>query len=290
MGGLGAMYYAAKRPDLFTAAVSFSGAVDTNMFVAPPVVEVTTMAEGDHVPSGAFGPRVTDEVRWRGHNPVDLADNLRGLFLELDTGNGYAGGPMDNHVDPVEMGMHIMGVTLHAHLAARAIDHVWNDYGPGCHCWNFWQRDLREVLPRLMDRFAHPAPIPSPFDYTSTDPTYTMYGWRVAMNRPALEFSRIADAGPRGFTLTGSGAARVTTAPNVFVPGHTVRVTVTDGRGTHRADAVADGNGRLTVPVSLGPGNPFQEYTALGTLWGLATGAGFTWPSVTARVAFTPPG
>jgi hypothetical protein len=72
----------------------------------------------------------------------------------------------------------------------------------------------------------------------------------------------------------------------MFDPGQVVRVTVTDARGTRRADSLADRTGRLTIPVSLGPGNPYQQYTALGTLWALAKGWGFTWPSVTARVTF----
>jgi hypothetical protein len=184
--------------------------------------------------------------------------------------------------------MYLMGTALHQRLDAFAIDHVWRDYGSGCHCWPFWHRDLRELLPVLMDRFAHPAPVPSPFSYTSIDPTYEMYGWTVTVDRPALEFSRLGDAGPVGLSLTGSGSARVRTAPE-FSPGQPVAVTITDGAGTARSDMVADGQGRLTVPVSLGPGNPLQQYTAAGTVWALATGAGpDEWPAVTARVRFEP--
>jgi len=67
MGGFGAMSYAARHPDLFAAAASFSGAVDINK---APIPEVT--------PDAAFGPRGTQDVRWRAHNPWDLAANLRG--------------------------------------------------------------------------------------------------------------------------------------------------------------------------------------------------------------------
>ena len=62
MGGFGAMSYAARHPDLFGAAASFSGAVDTNN---PLDIAIT----GDE----PFGPRATQEIRWRGHNPTDLA-------------------------------------------------------------------------------------------------------------------------------------------------------------------------------------------------------------------------
>jgi S-formylglutathione hydrolase FrmB len=82
MGGFGAISYAARHPDLFRAAVSFSGALDTNN---PLDIAVT--------PTAVFGPRATEEVIWRGHNPLDLAGNLRGVKLMLWTGNGQPGGP-----------------------------------------------------------------------------------------------------------------------------------------------------------------------------------------------------
>jgi S-formylglutathione hydrolase FrmB len=288
MGGLGAIHYAAKRPDLFTAAASFSGAIDTNLFVAPPVVEVSTMAEHAHLPSAVFGPRLTEEVRWRGHNPVDLAENLRGLLLSFDTGSGARGGDLHSGGDPVEWAMHEMGRAMHRTLGGLGIDHRWNDYGAGCHCWYYWQRDLRELLPRLMDRFAHPAPPPSPFSYRSIDATYRAYGWQVALQRPAVEVSRLSDAGPGGFALSGSGAASVTTS-RMFEPGQVVRVTTVDAGGTRRVERTADGSGRLAVPVSLGPGNPYQQLSPAGSLWALGQGlpAG-AWPSVTAHVTFEP--
>jgi len=285
MGGLGAIHYAAKRPDLFTAALSFSGAVDTNLFVAPPIVEVLAATEGLNLPAAVFGPRVTDEIRWRGHNPVDLAGNLRGVYLKLDTGTGVSGGPLGVGGDPVEGAMYQMGSALHERLTQRGIDHIWNS-GPGCHCWPQWHDDLREGLPLLMERFAHPAPVPSPFDYTSIDPSYAMYGWQVDITRPALEQSELSNAGPGGFSLRGSGDARVRTAP-LFEPGRLVGTTVADAAGTTRAELVADEDGRLAVPVSLGPGNPFQQLSPVGTVWAAATGAPVgTWPSVTASVRF----
>ena len=66
--------------------------------------------------------------------------------------------------------------------------------------------------PRLMRVFAHPPQPPTPFSYTRADPDYAVYGWRVHIARPAMEFSELRAAGPRGFTLRGSGVGRVTTA------------------------------------------------------------------------------
>jgi S-formylglutathione hydrolase FrmB len=289
MGGGGAMHYASRHPDLFTAAAAFSGAVDSNTLPVQLLIETNGIQAGE-TPGATFGHRLTDEIRWRGHNPADLAANLRGLFLQLDTGNGLPGGPGGDFGDPVELAVHPMMTNLHRRLDRFGIPHVWNDYGPGGHAWFYWKRALGELLPRLMDRFAAPAPPPSPFDYTTIDTDYDVWGWHVAIDRPALEFGRLLGAGPGGFHLSGSGSAVVTTAPLV-APGAAVRIGIADADGARTVDAVADAAGRLTVPVSLGPGNPYQQLSPQGNLWKLQeVGPLGDWPAVTAEVTFTPLG
>ena len=108
--------------------------------------------------------------------------------------------------------MHKASVALHDRLGALGIPHVWDDYGPGGHLWPYWRRDLRQTLPWLMNGFAHPRRPPSPFTYRTIEPRYEVYGWRVRIKRPALEWSELSGAGRRGFSLTGSGRARVTSA------------------------------------------------------------------------------
>ncbi len=287
MGGYGALHYAARHPDLFTAAAAFSGAVDTNR----PPVQILVQSNpfgGTFGPDAVYGPRPTQEVRWRGHNPWDLAENLSGMFLQLDTGNGLPGGPGGDTGDPIEAACWDMMTSLHQRLDALGIAHVWNDYGAGGHAWFYWQRDLRDFLPRLLERFASPVPPPAPFAHTSIDPTYSVWGWTVTLDRPTTEFSALRDAGPGGFTLTGSGAATVTTGPD-HEPGSRHTVTVTDADGTRANEVAADEHGRLTVDVSLGPANPAQQYTVEGTAFALAQGAApGTWPAVTATVAIGP--
>ena len=113
MGGFGAMSYAARHPDLFQAAASFSGAVDTNTppQAASAIIDGIAGLDGG-LPGSLFGLRETDEVRWRGHNPWDLAVNLKPLSLTLRTGNGEAGGPYGGGgpTDPIEPVVHAMGV------------------------------------------------------------------------------------------------------------------------------------------------------------------------------------
>lgn len=286
MGGGGAMHYASRHPDLFTAAAAFSGAVDTNTLPVQLLVHTTGLEEGQF--AAASGPRLTEEVRWRGHNPVDLAGNLEGLFLQLDTGNGLPGGPGGDTGDPVEAACWQMMTNLHDRLATLGYPHVWNDYGAGGHTWFYWKRDLRQFLPRLMDRFAAPAPPPEPFRYRTIDPVYEVWGWRVEIDRPAAEFSALRGASADGFRLTGSGSATVTSAA-LYEPGARLTLRVADHAGVREQEVTVDETGVLAVDVSLGPGNPEQQYSPAGTVWALTAGARpGTWPSVTATVRIQP--
>ena len=254
MGGFGTMSYAARHPGLFSAAASFSGAVDTNDGGGTGAVLAGPLLDS-HPDGSVFGPRQTQEVRWRGHNPYDLAENLRGMNLTVRTGNGQPGGPYGGG-DPIEAGVHTMSTNFHNRLDALGIPHVWDDYGPGGHDWPYWQRDLRETLPAIMGTFASRPAVPRRFAYSAIEPGYRVYGWRVRIDRPALEFSRLASRGRRGFTLAGRGTAQVVTA-RLYRPRKLYRVTV--GRRVRLLRAGR--RGRLSVPVPLGPANGAQQYT-----------------------------
>jgi S-formylglutathione hydrolase FrmB len=248
MGGFGAMSYAARHPDMFVAAASFSGALDTND-LSGQAVEAIALQEGAP-PGSVWGPRATQEVRWRAHNPVDLAENLRPLKLTVRTGNGMPGGPYGGGPDPLEIGVHRMSTSFHRRLQSLDIAHVWDDYGPGAHTWPYWQRALGQTLPGIMAAFRAPPPPPERVTHTAAEPRYSAYDWIVVFDRDdeELEFSRLANARDRGFTLEGTGDARVTTPP-VYRPGVVHRVRV-EGAGTRRLRA--DRAGRLRVAVPLG--------------------------------------
>jgi len=264
MGGFGALSYAARHPDLFVSAAGFSGAVDINQpnpIVAGHTLDTIAMLDGG-TPGSLFGLREAQDVRWRAHNPWDLAGNLRGLSLALHTGNGQAGGPYGggglSEVPPFETVVHPENVSLDQRLTALGIRHSFDDYGPGGHDWPYWRRDLTETLPSIMAAFADPPPAPSPFTFTAVEPTYGVYGWTVSVARPALEFSTLKDAGPSGFGITGSGTATVTTG-RLYRPGSVHAVTEHGSFGATRQIQRASGDGRLRVSVPLGPANPIQE-------------------------------
>jgi S-formylglutathione hydrolase FrmB len=263
MGGFGTFSYASRHPDLFTAALSLSGAVDplTPPGLGPPVIDAISSSDGGP-PGSLWGPLATEEVRWRAHNPYDLAENLRGLELWMRTGNGQPGGPFGggNNIDVTEAGVFVMATEVHKRLLDLHIPHVFDDYGPGHHLWAYWNRGLKQTLPAIMKRFHQGSKPPGRVTFTAAEPTYSVYGWSVKVKRPAMEFSRLAKAGRRGFTLSGSGSATVTT-PALYAPRHTYAVTI---RGkTLRLKATR--RGRLRIAVPLGRGNTAQQFTSGAT-------------------------
>jgi S-formylglutathione hydrolase FrmB len=269
MGGGGAMSYAARHPGLFVSAAAFSGAVDTNSPGVQPVTQASGLSDGSQTPGAIYGTRATEEVRWRAHNPWDLAENLDGLFLTLRTGNGAPGGPGGDSGDPIEAEVHTQSVNMHNRLTELGLPHVWDDYGAGGHAWFYWQRDLRETLPDIMRTFAKPPAAPSPFDFRAVEPKYGVYGWRVAIDRPALEFSELRAASARGFKLLGSGTAQVRTA-RYYKPRSIVRATIRTGDGATTRKLRAGRKGRVSLKVPIGPGNAEQQYSPAAAASGTA--------------------
>ena len=252
MGGFGALSYAARHPDRFAAAASFSGGVDlTFQLAGQPAARIAvdaTSAQDGGAQGAVFGDYVTENIRWRGHNPADLARNLRGLWLELHSGNGQPGGPFGGaQLDIVELATHGMSTAVDERLDRLRIPHVWDDHGPGTHIWPYWARDLRETVPRLMRRFAEPVAPPARVSYTSIEPAYGVHGWQVALRRDGVAFSTLGGADRRGFALSGTGRATVTT-PARYRPRGRYRVRL----GASGTVVRADRRGRLRIAVRLG--------------------------------------
>lgn len=257
MGGFGALSYAARHPDLFAHVAGFSPASDTNY---PPFIALQENGTSDGDPTvNIWGERTAQEVRWRGHNPWDLAENYRGLDISLRYGNGNPGGPYGGG-DPIEAGVHAMTVGFDAKLTALHIPHVNDDYGPGGHTWPYWQRDLRQELPLIMKSYRDPRR-PRAVDFTAIEPSYSAYGWRVSVERKALEFSALREATRYGFTLSGSGRALVVT-PARYRPGVRFVARVRTASGHLSVERLrASPRGRLQIAVPLGQANHYQEYT-----------------------------
>jgi S-formylglutathione hydrolase FrmB len=278
MGGFGSMMIAAHHPDLFADAATLSGAVDSNLpTIGAAVTTSPTFQEA--APDSIFGPRLTQEVRWRGHNPTDLANNLRGLDLQVRTANGVLNTAIGE--DPlsadtvscaVEAGVHEASVSFNAKLDELAVPHLWEDYGPGCHTPPNFKREIVDTIRVFTADFEHPPAPPSPFDYESIEPQLDVWGWHVSADpKRALEFLQLQRVSPRGLTLVGSGTTTVTTPP-LFRGARAV-----DLRNATPATAIPDKKGRIRFTVDLGPPDSQQEYTL-----------GATPAKVSRTVTFTP--
>ncbi|MQY17965.1 alpha/beta hydrolase [Nocardia macrotermitis] len=250
MGGFGAMSYAARHPDRFVSAASFSGALDSN---DPKAITTDEMLAGldNPVPGSLWGPRSTQEARWRAHNPWDLAANLRGMHLALYTGNGNPG-PFNKTFDATEgNSVHPQSVSMHNRLNALGIAHEWHDYGGGSHTWSYWRRDLSQYLPGMMATFARPPALPDPFAFTAAEPRFDAYGYQVTVNRTGPAFATLSGVTRNGFTLNATTSATVATATR-YRAGAPYQVTVTTPRGTRIQTLHATRGGRLTIPITLG--------------------------------------
>jgi S-formylglutathione hydrolase FrmB len=271
MGGFGAMSLAARHPDLFSAAASFSGLVNLDDAGGWGLVDLLAPLDGGNADS-VFGDHVTEAIREVGSNPLDLAENLRGLTLVIRTGNGMPGGPLGYGsgipgYDPIEANVAQESLQFHTQLDALGLPNVYSDYGPGNHSAPYWQRDLQQTLPELIQALTHPA-ARGAVTYTSIEPAYSVYGWTVQITRAALEFSTLRSATTTGFSVTGSGSATVTTPP-VYRRRSSHWVTITSpGQSTDKVIR-ADRSGRLRIAMFLGPSNPYQADTPEANLRGM---------------------
>ncbi|MDP3857630.1 MAG: alpha/beta hydrolase family protein [Stagnimonas sp.] len=272
MGGYGAMHYAARRPDLFVAVAGFSPAVDKTdplVIVNGSRSDLLTALLGDG--EAAQGSLLNNMVYIRGHNPMDLASNLAGMAITVRTGTGAAGlpsplGPGGNRPDPVEAGVFEQALRFSNHLNELGIAHVWAAT-PGAHSRSFAELKLQATLPWLMQVFANPPALPESVSYRSIDTHYEVFGWTVDIERPAREFSELRNASRKGFELSGSGKAWVT-SPALFDPGERTEAVLSGDESTQSLAVQADSRGRIRIPVDLGPGNPHDEFSTQAQLLG----------------------
>lgn len=264
MGGYGSAMLAAEHPDLFADAATLSGAVDSNLPTLAAALSVSPEFQGGAV-DAIYGPRATQAVRWHGHNPTDLADNLRGLNLQVRTANGIpAPGIGENPASAdtasclIEGGVYMGTVDFHQALQSLRIPHLYDDYGPGCHTVANFKREIRDTLDVFRRQFAHPPARPTSFDFASIQPSFGVYGWHVRADpRRALEFLQLTAVRRTGLTLTGSGSTTVSSPP-LF---RGVQQVILSG-AIQRA-VTPDASGRITFTVDLGTPDTDQQYTPL---------------------------
>jgi S-formylglutathione hydrolase FrmB len=304
LGGFGAMHYAARHPDLFVAAASFSGLVHLTTpedpyrgaaseprpgagepgaayggRPAPRYEPPTDAGSGCQSNGSAFGDRTGDAVVWHDHNPTDLASNLRGLSLYVGAGDGV---PCDDEagMSPsllfgAEPGALEMSRALDGALTAAGVAHTTAFAPCGLHSMVSAEHHLEAFWPQMMRAFQGKPP-PVRFDHRTADPDFAVWGWTFHADRQrAMEFLEARGITRHGLTLTGSGTETIVT-PRLFRRRQLVQVTGARPGPLARADR----RGRLTLTVDLGPPHARAQF-----------GAGDAPPEfVTRRVVLAPRG
>jgi S-formylglutathione hydrolase FrmB len=276
-GGFCSMSYAARHPDMFGTALGYSGAPDiyydqVDRTGAKAIINGTEVGLTHVPPDTFFGDQTSDGINWAAHDPATLAENLRWTHMYMYWGTGIPG-PLDPSPNPyamfIEGAVAQSNKDFQARLDALDIPAYYDNYGPGTHTWAYWARDLQWSIDKIMFDFAHPAPVPSTFTYTSADDRYAVYGWQVAMHRDAREFSTLEVTGVRHLILSGSGSGMVLT-PASFSPGRRYQVHISGTAGDRTLIVPAGSDRRLSLDVPLGPANPYQQDTAQAQAAGTA--------------------
>ncbi|MFJ7204971.1 alpha/beta hydrolase [Streptomyces sp. NPDC098789] len=155
MGGYGALRYAGRYPELFSAVGAFSGGTDIYPSAAQDLIAQSTWTVGASIQwtgllDGKY--RVTGDTpyrmatvfgapdTWPGQNPANLA--LDGKYAAYSGRMAlYAGGA--DGAGEVEIGA--WNAALHQDLADRSVTHRYCR-GAGEHAWPFWGPELQDFL------------------------------------------------------------------------------------------------------------------------------------------------
>jgi S-formylglutathione hydrolase FrmB len=170
MGGMGAIAYAARHPQLFGVAASFSGLLDTSRR-SPSMKAFLTAAGPILVPAcagrteafGPWGDPATEQAEWERHNPTALVDRLRGTSIYVSTGNGRPCDAEDaqvlareaptNPLRAMEPAVFDANETFHHAMVSAGVPHTYDAYGCGIHNWRYWERELTAWWPRMRQSF-----------------------------------------------------------------------------------------------------------------------------------------
>jgi hypothetical protein len=264
MGAGGALIQATRHPDRFAVAAALSPPVDY-LYDAPYGGQLLwyLYLRQQGYPAGGVAP-----IAVRSINPADLFPNLVGEGVDtvitmgdgcvatMGTGRCASAGLVDQPIDAIQeifIRQNADKVVPQAIAAGVPISYITFE---GVHFVPNHEVFDRYLLDRINRRFAAGTPTPSHAVYRSADPTFSIWGWDVAMRRRNQEFVTV-DVRPdgRALSITGSGAAAIATPP-VFAPGskHVVSVVREDPGGSHaeRSTVTADASGRLLLQVDLG--------------------------------------
>jgi S-formylglutathione hydrolase FrmB len=156
MGAHAALTLTARNRNLYRAVAAFSGCPDNTEPVSQLSVRATVAWKGGDA-DNMWGPE--SDPAWAGHDPLLLADALRGKTIYVSAGTG-AVGPLDDPTTVDGLSAMTLGGQLEAaawqctkrfeqRLDELAIPATFHLRSSGTHSWPYWQQDLRDAWPHL---------------------------------------------------------------------------------------------------------------------------------------------
>jgi S-formylglutathione hydrolase FrmB len=266
-GGLNAVVYAARHPELFAAVGSFSGFLDpfdaTGIGIVQSFVGFECELCGGTVgQNDIWGDPDAHPMGWTGHDPVYLARSLHDVSVYISSANGV---PCNDQVaaDPflvfAESAVFNMSVAFDQALIDAGVAHTTKFRSCGIHQFSNSNQSLAEFWPQMFEAFGK-RKRPHQFDYRTGDASASAWDWSFdVLGGRAPEFLDITGASDHGLSLTGSGTVHVTTAP-LF---HKRERVVVSGLGGQPTPLQADAAGRISFDVTLDAPHRFEQYTAI---------------------------
>ena len=156
LGGYGSILLAARNPGKYRAVASYSGALDMKGLISTYLedADAETVAKIEAIVEAA-GPLGV-------YSTAELAPLLRGTrHIFVSFGNGVPG-PLDpperKAPSPLEKWCGGGSNLFVSELQKAGIPVTVDAYGDGTHSWEYWDRELRESLPILLEAVGEPVP------------------------------------------------------------------------------------------------------------------------------------
>ncbi|MGW4368866.1 alpha/beta hydrolase [Nocardia takedensis] len=152
MGGHAALTLAARHPGRYRFAGAFSSCPASADPFAQQSIRATVATRGGD-PDLMWGP--PDDPQWAAHDPLLLAENLRGTALFVTVGSGTPA-PDDSAQDavtgaPLEWGANTCTDRFRQRATELHLPATFVDRPTGLHAWPSWQTDLHDAWPHLAE-------------------------------------------------------------------------------------------------------------------------------------------
>jgi len=159
MGGFSAYNLAAKHPNLYAAAASYSGFPSTQILGLPDFLKYVLNSESGATSADNMWGADPANATWTANNPAAQISGLAGKSLYLSAGTG-GNGPYDTPLGFLGLSSNYVGALLEvvANYSSQDFVQVARSKGvnvttdlthPGVHDWAYWSDQYKQSWPQL---------------------------------------------------------------------------------------------------------------------------------------------